>query len=86
MSSNVVWGTLVGDPEQSDPKEGGIRRVNRKPLTKLADVEVEEFLMLVISVGVQKTPHNVMFCNATIQKCSWANKTLRRTIKTRQYL
>ena len=55
MSNTIL---SVGDIESKNPSEHGIRRMNRKTLAALHDLEQEEYLMLVGTVGAQKRVSN----------------------------
>ena len=54
LSSDTMRNTIVGSEANNDPSESGIRRVNRKNLMKVLDLEVEEYLMIISTVGVQR--------------------------------
>ena len=54
ISGEEFWHTLVGNIEEKPESERGIRRVNMKTISAVNELELEEFLMLVHSIGSQK--------------------------------
>ena len=59
IDSYEIWHTVVGsdDINTHPQKEHSIRRTNKKTLIALRDLEVEEFMALVIAVSGQKKPN-----------------------------
>ena len=47
-----MWNFVVGELARKDTKEHGVRRMSRKTLLSLLDLELEEYMQLAGAIGL----------------------------------